>query len=174
MLQVLLLIFLYSSLIRDIIQILLFILNVILLPPKPVILLQTLMSYKVLSKLRSPQPNSIIRNLLMHNIPLHLISKQITKSLSRLSSSELLGLQKKLSKKYLRPYKIMVQPGILSFTLYLLESMHSVHLVFYVFILELTISNSFSKRIQLASVLVIINRKPEYEISWIVDSKIDY
>ena len=68
----------------------------------------------------------------------------------------------------------MVQPGILSFTLYLLESMHSVHLVFYVFILELTISNSFSKRIQLASVLVIINRKPEYEISWIVDSKIDY
>ena len=34
-------------------------------------------------------------------------------------------------------------------------------------------SNTFSKRIQLASTLVIIDGKPEYEISWIVDSKID-
>ena len=35
-------------------------------------------------------------------------------------------------------------------------------------------SNTFSKRIQPASALVIINREPEYEISRIVDSKIDY
>ena len=40
--------------------------------------------------------------------------------------------------------------------------------------LEPTTSNTFSKRIQLAPALVIIDRKPEYEISWIVDSKIDY
>jgi len=39
--------------------------------------------------------------------------------------------------------------------------------------LEPTTSNTFSKRIQLAPTPVIINREPEYEISQIVDSKID-
>ena len=34
-------------------------------------------------------------------------------------------------------------------------------------------SNTFSKRIQLAPAPVIIDRESEYEISWIVDSKID-
>jgi len=52
--------------------------------------------------------------------------------------------------------------------------MHSVHPVFHVSILEPAISNTFSKKIQLALTLVIIDRKPKYEISWIVDSKIDY
>ena len=33
--------------------------------------------------------------------------------------------------------------------------------------------NSFSERTQLAFAPVIINRKTKYEISWIVDSKID-
>jgi len=40
--------------------------------------------------------------------------------------------------------------------------------------LEPTISNTFSERIQLASAPVIIDRKPKYKISWIVDSKIDH
>jgi len=35
-------------------------------------------------------------------------------------------------------------------------------------------SNTFSKRIQLAPAPVIIDRKPKYEISRIVDSKIDH
>ena len=51
--------------------------------------------------------------------------------------------------------------------------MCSVHPVFYVSMLELTISNTFSKRIQPASAPVIIDREPKYEISQIVDSKID-
>ena len=80
---------------------------------------------------------------------------------------------KKLSKKYLGPYEIISQPGILLFTLWLPESMCSVYPVFHVSILEPTISNTFSKRIQLAPTLVIINRKPKYEISQIVDFKID-
>jgi len=33
--------------------------------------------------------------------------------------------------------------------------------------------NTFSKKIQPASAPIIIDRKPEYEISWIVDSKIN-
>jgi len=40
--------------------------------------------------------------------------------------------------------------------------------------LEPSISNFFSKRIQPAPVPVIIDREPEYEISQIVDSKIDH
>ena len=80
---------------------------------------------------------------------------------------------KKLSEKYLGPYKIIAQPGTLSFTLYLPESMRSVHPVFHVSMLEPATSNTFSKRIQLASAPVIIDGEPKYEISWIVDSKID-
>ena len=80
---------------------------------------------------------------------------------------------KKLSKKYLGPYKIISQPSTLSFTLWLLESMHSVHSVFHVSMLEPAMSNTFSERIQLAPTPVIIDRKPKYEISWIVNSKID-
>ena len=80
---------------------------------------------------------------------------------------------KKLSRKYLRPYEIIAQPGTLLFTLHLPESMCSVHPVFHVSILEPAMSNTFSKTIQPASIPVIIDGEPEYEISQIVDSKID-
>jgi len=80
---------------------------------------------------------------------------------------------KKLSKKYLGPYEIIAQPGTLSFTLRLPESMCSVHPVFHVSMLEPATSNTFSKRIQPAPAPVIINREPKYEISRIVDSKIN-
>jgi len=39
--------------------------------------------------------------------------------------------------------------------------------------LEPTTSNTFSKRIQPVPASVIIDGKPKYEISWIVDSKIN-
>ena len=80
---------------------------------------------------------------------------------------------KKLSEKYLGPYEIIAQPGTLLFTLCLSESMHSVHPVFHVSMLKPTISNTFSERIQPAPTPVIIDGESEYEISWIVDSKID-
>jgi len=80
---------------------------------------------------------------------------------------------KKLSKKYLGPYKIIAQLGTLLFTLHLPESMHSVHPVFYVSMFEPTMSNTFSERIQPAPTSVIIDRGLEYEISQIVNSKID-
>ena len=54
---------------------------------------------------------------------------------------------KKLSEKYLGPYKIIAQPGTLLFTLRLPESMRSVHLVFHVSMLEPATSNTFSERI---------------------------
>ena len=52
--------------------------------------------------------------------------------------------------------------------------MRSVHLVFHVSMLEPTTSNTFSKRIQPAPTPVIIDGEPEYEISQIVDSKINH
>jgi len=52
--------------------------------------------------------------------------------------------------------------------------MHSVHLVFHVSMLKLTTSNTFSERIQPAPAPVIIDGEPKYEISWIVDSKINH
>ena len=80
---------------------------------------------------------------------------------------------KKLSEKYLRPYEIISQPGTLLFTLCLPESMYFVHPVFHMSMLKPATSNTFSKRIQLAPTPVIIDRKPKYEISQIVDSKIN-
>ena len=80
---------------------------------------------------------------------------------------------KKLSKKYLRLYEIIVQPSTLLFTLCLPESMCSVHPVFHVSMLEPATSNTFSERIQPAPAPVIIDGEPEYEISRIVDSKIN-
>jgi len=80
---------------------------------------------------------------------------------------------KKLSKQYLGPCEIIAQPSTLSFTLYLPESICSVHPIFHMSMLEPATFNTFSERIQPAPTLVIIDREPKYEISWIVDSKID-
>ena len=52
--------------------------------------------------------------------------------------------------------------------------MYFVHLVSHISILEPTTSNTFSERTQLALALVIINGESEYEISWIVNSKVNY
>jgi len=51
--------------------------------------------------------------------------------------------------------------------------MYSVYPVFHVSIFEPVTSNYFPEKIQLASIPVIINRESKYEISQIVDSKID-
>ena len=52
--------------------------------------------------------------------------------------------------------------------------MHSVYPVFHVSMLKPTMSNTFPERIQLAPALVIIDGEPKYEISQIMDFKIDY
>jgi len=62
-----------------------------------------------------------------------------------------------------------------TFTLCLLESMCSVHLVFYMSMLEPTMFSTFSERTQLAVVLapVITDGKSKYKISQIVNFKIN-
>jgi len=125
-------------------------------------LLSISMNYKVLSKLTSLQSNSAIKSSLMYNFCIQFQSRwqDLYESIILQDFQSF----KKLSKKYLRPYKIIFQLNTLLFTLCLLKSIHSIYLVFYVSILELTIFNTFPKRTWLVSALVIINRKSEYEI----------
>jgi Chromo (CHRromatin Organisation MOdifier) domain len=80
---------------------------------------------------------------------------------------------KKLSEKYLEPFDIINQVGPLSWTLCLLTTMHAVHPVFHVSMLEPSAPNSVPNRIQPPPPLVIIDEEPEYEISKILDSKLD-
>ena len=60
---------------------------------------------------------------------------------------------------------------------YLVQSLPTIMLwvllFFHVFMLKPATSNTFSKRLQLVPTLIIIDGKPKYEISQIVDSKID-
>jgi len=81
---------------------------------------------------------------------------------------------KKLSENYLRPYEIIAQPSPQSFTLCLPNAMRAVHPVFYVSMLKPAIPNTFQQHSEPPPAPVIIDRKPEYEISKIVNSKIDH
>jgi len=83
-------------------------------------------------------------------------------------------LSKKLSEKYLGPYEIIAQPSPQSFTLHLPDTMRAVHPVFHVSMLEPAIPNTFPQHSKPLPAPVIIDREPEYEISKIVDSKIDH
>jgi Chromo (CHRromatin Organisation MOdifier) domain len=80
---------------------------------------------------------------------------------------------KKLSEKYLGPFDIINQVGPLSWTLRLLTTMHAVHPVFHVSMLEPSTLNSVLNRIQPPLPPVIIDEEPEYKISEILDSKLD-
>jgi hypothetical protein len=78
---------------------------------------------------------------------------------------------KKLSKKYLGPFDIINQVGPLFWTLRLPITMHAVHPVFHVSMLEPSTPNSVPNRNQPPPPPVIIDEEPEYKISEILDSK---
>ena len=80
---------------------------------------------------------------------------------------------KKLSEKFLGPYTIIAQVGSHSFTLRLPDSMRAVHPVFHVSQLEPATPNSIPSRTQPPPPPVEVDGEPEYEISEILDSKID-
>jgi hypothetical protein len=80
---------------------------------------------------------------------------------------------KKLSEKNLGPYSIITQVGTHSFTLKLPDSMCSVHPVFHVSQLEPATPNLIPNQIQSPPPPVEIDGEPEFEISEILDSKID-
>jgi transposase InsO family protein len=80
---------------------------------------------------------------------------------------------KKLSEKYLGPFTIVAQAGPLSWTLRLPDSMRAVHPVFHVSMLEPSTPNTIPNRIQPPPPSVMVDGEPEYEISEILDSKLD-
>ena len=81
---------------------------------------------------------------------------------------------KKLSEKNLGPYTIIAQAGTHSFTLRLPDSMKSVHPVFHVSQLEPSVPNIIPNRVQSPPPPVKVDGEPEYEISEILDSKVDH
>src|SRR5260370_2734860 len=80
---------------------------------------------------------------------------------------------KKLSEKNLGPYDVIGKPGTHSVTLCLPCQFHSVHLVFHVSQLEPAQPNLFPLRQQPPPLPLQINGESEYEVSEILDSKVD-
>ena len=71
------------------------------------------------------------------------------------------------------PYDIIAQVGPASFTLCLPDHLHAVHPVFHVSQLEPATPNEIPNRIQPPPPPVEVDENIEYEISEILDSKID-
>src|SRR6266481_5982963 len=80
---------------------------------------------------------------------------------------------KKLSEKNLGPYNVIGKPGTHSVTLRLPRQFRSVHPVFHVSQMEPARPNPFPLRQQPPPPLLQIDRKSEYEVSKILDSKVD-
>jgi len=80
---------------------------------------------------------------------------------------------KKLREKNLGPYAIIAQVGSLSFMLCLPDSMHAVHPVFHVSQLKPAIPNTILDWIQPPPPLVKVDGELEFEISEILNSKVD-
>ena len=80
---------------------------------------------------------------------------------------------KKLSEKNLGPYTIIAQVGSHLFTLCLPDAMHAVHPVFHVSQLKPAIANTIPNWEQPPPPPVEVNSEPEYEITEILDSKVD-
>jgi len=92
---------------------------------------------------------------------------------SRLNTSIRPDLPRKLSNKFLGPYELLALPGTYSVTLRLPDSLCTVHPVFHVSMLEPATPNPNPNQIQPPPLPIIVDDKLEFEISEILDSKID-
>ena len=80
---------------------------------------------------------------------------------------------KKLTDKFLGPYEVIAQPSTHSITLHLPDSLRTVHPLFYVLMLEPTTLNAIPNRVQPPPPPVFVDGEPEYEITEVLDSKMD-
>src|SRR5258708_18050958 len=80
---------------------------------------------------------------------------------------------KKLSKKNLGPYEVITIPGSHSFTLCLPDHFHSIHPIFHISQLELVQPDPFLQHAQPLPPPVEIDGDIKYEVSEILDSKMD-
>ena len=79
----------------------------------------------------------------------------------------------KLSVKYEKPFKVIAQPGPQLYTLKLPDSLHSVYPVFHIFMLEPATPNAIPGCTQPLPPLIEIDEEEKYEISEILNFKID-
>jgi len=79
----------------------------------------------------------------------------------------------KLGPKNHSPFKIIAQPGPVSFTLKLPLDMHKIHPVFHTSMLEPITPNTIPNRTQDPPTPIEINNEPEYLVEAILDAKID-
>ena len=80
---------------------------------------------------------------------------------------------KKLADKFLGPYKVIVHPGTHSVTLWLPDNLHAIHPVFHVSMLEPATPNTIPDRVQPPPPPVLIDGELEFEISEILNSKVE-
>ena len=80
---------------------------------------------------------------------------------------------RKLAEKFLGPFEILAHLGTHSIALQLPDSMRAVHPVFHVSMLEPASPNTIPNRIQPPPPPVIIDREPGFEISEVLNIKID-
>ena len=81
---------------------------------------------------------------------------------------------KKLSKKFLGPFEILAKAGSHSYTLCLPDTICGVHPIFHVSMLEPAVPNEIPNRVQSPPPPVDVQGELEYEISKVLDSKIDH
>ena len=80
---------------------------------------------------------------------------------------------KKLSEKYLGPYEIIARPSSHSVTLRLPDRLRAVHPVFHISMLEPAVLNTIPDRVQPPLPPIMVDNEPEFEISEILDTKIN-
>src|SRR5882724_12848817 len=80
---------------------------------------------------------------------------------------------KKLSDKFLGLYEILALPGTHSVTLQIPDSLHAVHPVFHISMLEPGTLNLIPNHVQPSPLPIIVDDELEFEISEILYSKID-
>jgi hypothetical protein len=80
---------------------------------------------------------------------------------------------KKLGEKYSGPFQIIAQAGSVSWTLQLPKNMRLVYPVFYISMLEPSVPNTIPEHEQPPPPPVEVGRDAEFEVTEILDSKID-
>ena len=80
---------------------------------------------------------------------------------------------KKLSDKFLGPFKILAQHGSHSYTLWLPDSICSVHPIFHVSLLEPAMPNEIPNQVNSMPPPIEVQGELEYEIAEVLDSKIN-
>ena len=80
---------------------------------------------------------------------------------------------KKLAEKSLGPFEVLAKVGRQSYSIRLPQSLRGIHPVFHVVELEPATPNVIPQRVQSPPPPVSIDGEPEYEISEILDSKLD-